>query len=199
MRRVLRIVVGCAALLMPMACSCTAGSGASAMSSIAPSGSVGQSQFTGAGPASTGQSPSTLPGEPLDVAFRRLLYACMDAFGETNFQVVMNEGNGVRYEGRSYSIESQQSQAHHAECVDRARRAVPPPTLTREQLGAAYGQMAKVMDCIRKAGFDIGTTVSLEEFIAKAGDVPYTSRYDPSGFGPDLARCSELFPPPPGV
>jgi hypothetical protein len=155
------------------------------------------------GPKPSTATSGTLPGEPLNVAIDRILDACMDALGVTDFAVGEVEENGVKRPSRTYRDTGPESIARYEQCRQEALAAVPIPTQSKDELRETHARLLKIVDCVRNAGFDVGTMISADEYVEKGGapDDSLTSRWknlaDDAAFVENFGRCSQLYPPPP--
>lgn len=153
-------------------------------------------------PASGGTS-AALPGETVGEAIQRISYACMDGLGDTNFVVVDVLIDAKQSKGRAYNLEIPDTKAHFDECQKKALAAVPIVAQSKDDLRATHGRLTKIVDCVRDAGFDLGTMVSVDEFVANGGvpDGALTSRWSQFAEQPEFLdnfyRCGQLYPPPP--
>ena len=149
---------------------------------------------------SVAPSNARLPGETYAAATQRVLYACMDALNETNYQALKGKLNGVDIALRGYDQSNPDTKRHFDDCTKKAQAAVPLPKQTKERLLASHAQLVRLVGCLRDGGFDVGTPPSADEFVAKGGDISASSRWESAqqlpGFQDALNRCSLLYPPP---
>jgi hypothetical protein len=151
----------------------------------------------------SGGSSAALPGEPAWKTSERLLFACMDGFGDTNWEEIEVVADGVPSKSRAYRDNNPDTNKHYDECQKKALAAVPIAPQSKDDLRATHGRLTKIVDCVRDAGFDLGTMVSVDEFVANGG-VPegaLTSRWSQFAEQPEFLenfnRCGKLFPAPP--
>ena len=154
------------------------------------------------GTGTGGATLSRLPGESLSAFWQRNYYACMDERGEDTYVTLpAGDATGPSFLVRGYDETRPATKKDSDECSEQAKRLAPAPVLTRAQLESGYRQIAKQVQCLRDAGFDMGVTVSLEDFLAKAGDVEESSRYAAQNPGPAFSdaewNCAKLYPLPP--
>jgi hypothetical protein len=137
---------------------------------------------------------STLPGESVEDAFERTLYACMDSFGEIDYEESKSVSNGVPRTTRGYHLTNSVSKGHHTDCMSRAERAMGAPEPTSQDWIAAHANVARIVECLRGRGFDMGTTVSLQAFEAARGDIAFSSSWpalsQQQDFEPAFEMCA---------
>lgn len=144
-----------------------------------------------------------LPGEALDDYSQRIYYVCMDESGENTYStMVADTPTESSFLVRSYDDTKPSTKQNSDRCGERVQQLAPAPTLTRAQLEAAYEQVSLGVQCLRDAGFDMGVTTSLDEFVARSGDVARSSLYSQqqSSGGQPFAdaewQCEALHPIP---
>lgn len=137
------------------------------------------------GPAQRPSSVSTvslqaLPGESVEAAYQRVLNGCMDGVGEAPVQTF---ADGDRAYNQSKNLE---------DCLKKARAAALPIT-PKVDLPAAYLTAVSFIQCLRDGGFDMGLTVSKDEFVNSGGGVTLASNWDRvaqlDGFADQMQRC----------
>jgi hypothetical protein len=131
-------------------------------------------------------APRALPGESVEDAYDRLLDLCMDAYGEKDYISSPDKPNQ-----RAYNDGKPSTQKHHEECQAKAKTGLP--TTSSAATEASYGVAVKFVECMRTAGFDMGQTVSFEEFRVAQGDVVLSANWTAASgsprFGESMAKC----------
>jgi hypothetical protein len=166
--------------------------------SVSGCASVGRGQDSAA-TASAAPSSARLPGESMAAANVRLMNACMDALGETNYQTLPLTANGEQLAVRAYDETNPSTKQHSDNCQRKVQELLPIPTTTRESLLADREVLIKVLGCLSEAGYDVGSAPSADEYVAKKGNLPLSSRWDAAsnspGFNDALDQCSAKYPP----
>jgi hypothetical protein len=72
-------------------------------------------------------------------------------------------------------------QKQQAVCITQASQGIGAQKLTPTQLKANWTFQTEVMRCLIDKGYDIGTLVSLEEFVAAGGAVDVASKLSEFG------------------
>lgn len=110
-------------------------------------------------------TPQTLPGESLDQAMDRILRSC---YAEVGVTVGPTRADG----GMDLSAATPEVlQSGVEECQQRLEAAGLQGDfpLTAEEIRANYDRIALYRQCIRDHGYNIGETMSFEEFSASGG------------------------------
>lgn len=172
----LRTTLVCTALLMLVACS-SASSPSSAESTVAAQGPGG----------------SLLPGESIDDAYQRLLNACMDVYGFA-YTITYPVGDNGPFAFRVYAGDPVVL-ARQRECLAQAAQGAGIRKLSALELEENWKFQTALWACIAGKGYDVGTPVSLEEFIAAGGVVDVVSKVNDFGgldqpnAGADMQAC----------
>ena len=107
--------------------------------------------------------------------------------------------DGVTESARAYDRTNAATSKHYDDCQTLAEAAVPIAPLTKDDLRAQHARLAKVLECVRSAGYDLGLMISVDDFVAKGGAPDgLTSRWstleqDP-GFLKHFSDCSKDVP-----
>jgi len=172
---------------LPMTLACTAFLTLSACSSpSSPSSAESTLPAQAAGGA-------LLPGESINDALERLTNACMDVLGYP-YTITYPVGDNGPFAFRVYSADPV-VQARHRECLDRAALGAGIRKLSALELEENWRFQTAVWTCIAGKGYDVGTPVSLEEFIAAGGVVDVVSKVnnfgglDQPNAGADMQAC----------
>jgi hypothetical protein len=125
----------------------------------------------------------------------------MAAFGEVGEPVVMEVGN-ERIDSMAYDLRQPLAQQHRDTCDAKAVAEVPIPELTTDDRRATYAKYVTAVDCMKGKGYDVGTMVPEDTFVAKgdAFDGNLTSRWPElatdNEFNLDFIRCTGVALPP---
>jgi N6-adenosine-specific RNA methylase IME4 len=127
----------------------------------------------------------------------------MDGFGDTNFDVIDVIVDGEQSQSRAYRDNNPDTNKHYDECQRKASAAVPIAPQSNDDLRATHSRLTKIVECVRDAGFDLGTMMSVDEFVANGGapEGALTSRWSQFAEQPEFLdnfhRCGLSYPPPP--
>ena len=127
----------------------------------------------------------------------------MDERGESTLNTVTAQApTGPTFVVRAYDETNPSTKKNSDQCGERVKQLAPAPVLSRAQLEAGYEQIAKQVQCLRGAGFDMGVTTSFDDFAANSGNVDASSRYaelraSGNAFGDAEWHCAALYPIPP--
>jgi len=137
-----------------------------------------------------------LPGETVTDGLERLADACMDAWHET-FTMTSGITNGKPDQNRVYSP-NPVSQQRQRDCTAKAMSVVGITPLTSAQLHQNYSHQYRLVRCLLDLGYDMGTPVSEDAYVAAAGVIDPSSKF--SDFGTmdqphaadDYSHCGEV-------
>jgi hypothetical protein len=172
----LRSTLVCTAFLMLGACS-SPSSPSSAESTLPAQGSGG----------------SVLPGESINDAYQRLITACMDPYGFP-YTVTNIIADNVPQTFRVYEGDPV-VQARVRECMARAAQGAGIRKLSASELEANWKFQSALWACLAGKGYDVGTPVSLEAYIAAGGVIDAASKAsdfggsDQPGADADMQAC----------
>jgi len=107
-----------------------------------------------------------LPGESPGEAFRRIYDRCMDGY-DIPFTTLEAEGKEGTFMARGYDTTSNGYVSAHLACLPIASAVVPTPS--RAELLDSYQLELEFLACLDSAGFETGTPVSEDEWIASGG------------------------------
>jgi hypothetical protein len=110
-----------------------------------------------------------LPGETPFAAQVRITDACMAEGGiPSTGQISVSENNGSQIPTVAYK-DSPEANARQEICHKRIETLgiVKPPTA--EQFAVFYPHLVELVDCLRANGFDMGTIISLDEYVSSDG------------------------------
>ncbi len=128
-------------------------------------GQADQNRAPVARPASTTPPPQTLPGESLNDATFRIEVRC---FGKYGISVTRDSQGGITGDLNPGTTPTRSAQNILDECLAEVNRAglnnAPPQT--KEQLAAEYQRWVKWAACLNAAGYQVGSIVSYEEYVA---------------------------------
>lgn len=117
---------------------------------------------------------SILPGESVDDAYERLLNSCMEQYGFSyTFSNIIVDNVPRTY--RVYDGDPD-VQARHQECMALAAQGAGGRKLSPEELKGNWEFQTALWTCLAGRGYDVGTLVSLEEFVAAGGAVDAASK-----------------------
>jgi hypothetical protein len=132
-----------------------------------------------------------LPGETIEQVFTRVLDSCMDSYG------VKSNPPGPGEIARGYIEADPLTAAHIDECLAKAN-AANAPMLPPIDYDVAYPAIVKMIQCLRDAGFQMGVTVSKDEYVAKRTNVDAASEWTVVNqlptFGNAMAKCEPKAP-----
>ena len=134
-----------------------------------------------------------MPGESINDALQRLTNACMDVLGYP-YTITYPVGDNGPFAFRVYSADPV-VQERHRECLERAAQGAGIRKLSALELEENWRFQTAVWACIAGKGYDVGTPVSLEEFIAAGGVVDVVSKVnnfggvDQPNAGADMQAC----------
>ena len=134
-----------------------------------------------------------MPGESINDALQRLTNACMDVLGYP-YTITYPVGDNGPFAFRVYAADPV-VQARHSECLDRAALGAGIRKLSALELEENWRFQTAVWACIAGRGYDVGTPVSLEEFVAAGGVVDVVSKVnnfgglDQPNAGADMQAC----------
>jgi hypothetical protein len=126
-----------------------------------------------------GSGGSLLPGESINDAYQRLITACMDPYGFP-YTVTNIIADNVPGTFRVYAADPV-VQARVRECMAQAAQGAGIRKLSASELEANWKFQTALWACLAAKGYDVGTPVSLEEYIAAGGAVDAVSKQ--SDFG----------------
>jgi len=129
-----------------------------------------------------------LPGETVNDGLRRLTDACMDAWHEP-FTMTGGITDGKPEENRVYSA-NPVSQQRQRDCVAKSLDKIGFTPLTTSQLEQNYRYQIALVDCLQQRGYDMGTPVSKEAFIAARGVIDPSSKFSEFGSA-DQTRAAQ--------
>ena len=121
-------------------------------------------------------APLILPGETPREAEERIMRACMIEGGFTSMgEVVASENGGAPLAVATYK-DTPGRRAREDTCHQRieALGIIKPPT--PEQFAAFYPHVVTLVDCLSANGFDMGTIISLDEYVSSGGDTPVSPK-----------------------
>jgi hypothetical protein len=125
-------------------------------------------------------SLQALPGESVEAAYQRVLNGCMDGVGEAPVQTFED---GARAYNQSKNLEVCEAKA----------QATALQIAPKVDLQAAYSTSVRFVQCLRDGGFDMGVTVSNDEFVNSGGAVTLASNWNRvaqlDGFADQMQRC----------
>ena len=146
---------------------------------LAGCGGSGASTAGSLAPASVGAG-GRLPGESTNDFYQRLINDCMAPYG---YPYTMANGfvdGGKPSNFRVYDVDPV-IQKQQAVCITQASQGIGAQKLTPTQLKANWTFQTEVMRCLIDKGYDIGTLVSLEEFVAAGGAVDVATKLSEFG------------------
>lgn len=121
-----------------------------------------------------------MPGESTNDFYQRLINDCMAPYGYpytmANGFVEGGRPSNFRVYGPDPLIQKQQ-----VACIAQASQGIGAQKLTPTQLEGNWAFQTAVMQCLIDKGYDIGTLVSLEEFVAAGGAVDVASKLSEFG------------------
>jgi hypothetical protein len=155
-------------------------------------------------PAST-TSFVLLPGEDLFDAQDRIVDGCMD---ETNEPFVLGdeEVNGVtRTSVRAYDTNNPGTEERYESCRARWDELAQIPAPSDADLRVGYVGTVAFVRCLADRGYELGTVISEEEYVASGGQTDPSSNWaatadgETPGFSDDYDDCAaESFADPTG-
>ena len=129
--------------------------------------------------SSTSPMESTLPaqgsgdyllrGESINDALQRLTDSCMEPFG-FRYTITYPVGDDGPFPFRVYDVDPV-VQARHRDCLALAAQGAGIRKLSPEELKGNWTFQTAVWACLAGRGYEVGTLVSLEEFVAAGGGV----------------------------
>jgi hypothetical protein len=129
--------------------------------------------------AATSSNEALLPGESLADGFRRLLNACMEPYGYS-YTVTYPVGADGPFPFRVYEADPVVQQRQEA-CSAAASDDVGVQKLSAAQLEASWKYQTSLVTCLANKGYELGTPVSLEQFVAAGGVVDPASEFGEFG------------------
>jgi hypothetical protein len=129
-----------------------------------------------------------LPGETVNDGLQRLTDACMDARHEP-FTMTGGITDGKPEENRVYSA-NPVSQQRQRDCVAKSLDKIGVTPLTTSQLEQNYRYQIALVACLQQRGYDMGTPVSKEAFIAARGVIDASSKFSEFGSA-DQTRAAQ--------
>ena len=129
-----------------------------------------------------------LPGETVNDGLQRLTDACMDAWHEP-FTMTGGITDGKPEENRVYSA-NPVSQQRQRDCVAKSLDKIGVTPLTTSRLEQNYRYQIALVACLQQHGYDMGTPVSKEAFIAARGVIDPSSKFSDFGSA-DQTRAAQ--------
>jgi predicted secreted protein len=117
-----------------------------------------------------------LPGETPFAAQIRITDACMAEGGIPSAgEVSVSENNGPFIPGVAYK-DSPETRARQDICGERFLALGILKTPTGEQWAAFYPHVVALVDCLTAKGFNMGTTISLDEYVSSGAKTPVSPK-----------------------
>jgi hypothetical protein len=106
------------------------------------------------------------------------MLACMASFGEVG-QPINIEVNNESFDSMAFDTSQATTQQHSDACEAKSLAEVPVQVLNADDRRAMYAKFVTAVDCVKGKGYEVGTMVSVETFVAKGDtfDGNLTSRW----------------------
>jgi hypothetical protein len=121
-----------------------------------------------------GSGGSLLPGESINDAYQRLINSCMDRY-DFPYTITYPVGDNGPFPFRVYGADPA-IQARQRACMAQAAQGAGIRKLTPSELEENWKFETALWACLAGKGYDVGTPVSLEEFVAAGGAVDPVSK-----------------------
>jgi len=121
-----------------------------------------------------GSGDYLLRGESINDALQRLTDSCMEPFG-FRYTITYPVGDDGPFPFRVYDVDPV-VQARHRDCLALAAQGAGIRKLSPEELKGNWTFQTAVWACLAGRGYEVGTLVSLEEFVAAGGAVDAASK-----------------------
>jgi hypothetical protein len=148
-----------------------------------------------AAPAAT-TSFALLPGEDMLSAQLRIVDGCMEETNEPYHDVTAVENSVERPNVRAYDTANPGTEERYEECLARWDELAQVPEPTDEDFRAGYAGTVAFVACLADRGYDLGTVVSEEEYVASRGQAGPSSQWSDvandgtPAFSDDFMECA---------
>jgi hypothetical protein len=128
-------------------------------------GKADQNKAPIARPTSAPPPPQTLPGESVNDATFRIEVRC---FGKYGISLTKDSQGGITFDLNPGTTPTRSAQNILDECLAEVNRAGlnNAPPRTEQQLAAEYQRWVQWAACLNAAGYQVGSIVSYEEYVA---------------------------------